>query len=41
MAPAWQPSYSHRREHVRAVEEAKRPETRRRRIERAIDQLRS
>ena len=29
-------SYSHRKEHVRAVEEAKAPETRRRRIEKVV-----
>ena len=33
-------AYSHRKEHVRAVEDAKKPETRLRRIERALDQLR-
>lgn len=33
-------SYSRRREHVRAIESAKKPETRRRRIERAITALR-
>jgi hypothetical protein len=32
-------SYSHRREYVRAIEEAKKPETRLRRIEKAIAQL--
>lgn len=32
-------SYTHRKEHVRAVEEAKKPETRRRRIEKAVEQL--
>jgi Bacteriocin-protection, YdeI or OmpD-Associated/Domain of unknown function (DUF1905) len=32
-------SYTHRKEHVRAVEEAKRPETRQRRIEAAVAQL--
>jgi hypothetical protein len=32
--------YSHRREHVRAVEEAKAPETRRRRIAKAVEMLR-
>jgi hypothetical protein len=32
-------SYTHRKEHVRAVEEAKRPETRARRIERSISTL--
>ena len=33
-------AYSHKREHVRAVESAKKPETRRRRIEQAIATLR-
>jgi hypothetical protein len=33
-------SYTHRREHARAVEEAKRPETRARRIAQAIEHLR-
>ena len=33
-------AYSHKREHVRAVESAKRPETRTRRIEKAIAMLR-
>lgn len=33
-------SYTHRREHVRAIEEAKRPETRARRIDAAIAKLR-
>jgi uncharacterized protein YdeI (YjbR/CyaY-like superfamily) len=32
-------SYTHRKEHARAVEDAKRPETRVRRIEKAIAQL--
>lgn len=32
-------SYTHRKEHVKAIEEAKRPETRTRRIEKAIAQL--
>ena len=32
-------SYTHRKEHARAIEEAKRPETRQRRIEKAIAQL--
>jgi hypothetical protein len=37
---AWEGlSYTHRKEHVRAVEEAKRPETRARRIERSISML--
>jgi uncharacterized protein YdeI (YjbR/CyaY-like superfamily) len=33
-------SYTHRKEHVRAIEEAKKPETRARRIEAAIAKLR-
>ncbi|WP_327001027.1 YdeI/OmpD-associated family protein [Dactylosporangium sp. NBC_01737] len=33
-------AYSHKREHVRAVESARKPETRRRRIEQAIATLR-
>lgn len=32
-------SYTHQKEHVRAIEEAKRPETRARRIEKAIEML--
>jgi hypothetical protein len=32
-------SYTHRKEHVRAIEEAKRPETRQRRIEKAVEML--
>lgn len=32
-------SYTHRKEHVRAVEEAKKPETRRRRIEKSVELL--
>jgi hypothetical protein len=44
-APAWQRwgelSYSHQREHVEAIEEAKKPETRARRIERAVDMVRA
>ena len=32
-------SYTHKKEHARAVEEAKRPETRARRIEKAVAQL--
>jgi uncharacterized protein YdeI (YjbR/CyaY-like superfamily) len=32
-------SYTHRREHVHAIEEAKRPETRQRRIEAAVAKL--
>jgi uncharacterized protein YdeI (YjbR/CyaY-like superfamily) len=38
---AWERlSYTHKKEHVRAIEEAKRPETRARRIEKAIAMLR-
>ncbi|QKG20065.1 hypothetical protein ACTIVE_1701 [Actinomadura verrucosospora] len=33
-------AYSRKREHVRAIESAKKPETRRRRIEKAISNLR-
>jgi hypothetical protein len=33
-------AYSHRKEHVRAVEEAKRPETRERRVTKLVEQLR-
>ncbi|MFD0357961.1 YdeI/OmpD-associated family protein [Streptomyces sp. NPDC127110] len=33
-------AYSHKREHVRAIESAKKPETRRRRIEKALTTLR-
>ena len=34
---AWEKlSYTHRKEHVRAIEEAKAPETRQRRIEKAV-----
>lgn len=37
----WQDlSYSHQREHVEAIEEAKKPETRARRIERAVQMVR-
>ncbi len=37
---AWEKmSYSHKREHVRAIEEAKKEETRTRRIEKAIEML--
>jgi hypothetical protein len=37
---AWEKlSYTHQREHVQAIEEAKRPETRTRRIEKAIEML--
>src|SRR5205085_12107122 len=32
-------SYTHKREHVEAIEGAKRPETRQRRIERAVEML--
>ena len=32
-------SYTHRKEHVRAIEEAKRPETRTKRMEKAIEML--
>jgi len=39
---AWKDlSYSHQREHVEAIEEAKKPETRVRRIERAVQMVRS
>jgi hypothetical protein len=34
-------SFTHKREHVQAIEEAKRPETRTRRIEKAIEHLKS
>ncbi len=34
-------SYSHKREHVRAIETAKKPETRTRRIEKAVAMLRA
>jgi uncharacterized protein YdeI (YjbR/CyaY-like superfamily) len=34
-------SYSHRREYVDWIAEAKRPETRRRRIERTLERLRA
>jgi uncharacterized protein YdeI (YjbR/CyaY-like superfamily) len=33
------PSHSHRREHVNAVTEAKRPETRARRIAKAVEAI--
>ena len=33
-------SFSHRKEHVRAIEEAKKPETRARRIEKALEMIR-
>jgi uncharacterized protein YdeI (YjbR/CyaY-like superfamily) len=37
----WQAfSYSHQREHVEAIEQAKKPETRARRIERAVRMVR-
>jgi hypothetical protein len=37
---AWEKlSYTHRKEHAKAIEEAKKPETRARRIEKAIAQL--
>lgn len=37
---AWEKlSYTHRKEHVKAIEEAKKPETRTRRIEKAIEML--
>ena len=40
LSAAWDKlSYTHRKEHVRAVEEAKRPETRIKRIEKAIAML--
>jgi uncharacterized protein YdeI (YjbR/CyaY-like superfamily) len=32
--------YSHRKEHVKAIEEAERPETRQRRIDKAVEMLR-
>ena len=34
-------AYSHRKEHVRAIEEAKKPETRAKRIEKAVEALRA
>jgi hypothetical protein len=34
-------AYTHRKEHVRAIEEAKKPETRARRIEKALEMLRA
>lgn len=38
----WQElSYSHQREHVEAIEQAKKPETRARRIKHAVDMVRS
>ncbi len=40
VSAAWEKlSYTHRKEHVRAVEEAKKPETRLKRIEKAIEML--
>ena len=40
VSAAWEKlSYTHRKEHVRAVEEAKKPETRLKRIERAVEML--
>jgi bifunctional DNA-binding transcriptional regulator/antitoxin component of YhaV-PrlF toxin-antitoxin module len=39
-AKAWEKlSYTHRKEHARAIEDAKKPETRARRIEKAIEML--
>ena len=39
---AWEKlSYTHRKEHVKAIEEAKKPETRRRRIAKALEMLSS
>ena len=32
-------AYTHRKEHVRAIEEAKKPETRARRIEKALEMI--
>ena len=44
-ASLWEPwqelSYSHRREHAEAIEDAKKPETRARRIERAVQMIRA
>jgi hypothetical protein len=44
-ASAWDPwldlSFTHQREHVEAIEEAKKPETRARRIERAVQMVRA
>jgi uncharacterized protein YdeI (YjbR/CyaY-like superfamily) len=38
----WQAlSYTHQREHVEAIEDAKQPETRTRRIQKAIQQIRA
>jgi hypothetical protein len=43
--PAWERwrelSYTHQREHVEALEEAKKPETRARRVTRAVDLIRA
>ena len=40
LTAAWEKlSYTHRKEHVRAVEEAKRPEIRAKRIEKAVEML--
>jgi uncharacterized protein YdeI (YjbR/CyaY-like superfamily) len=40
LTAAWDKlSYTHKKEHVRAVEEAKRPETRAKRIEKALEML--
>jgi bifunctional DNA-binding transcriptional regulator/antitoxin component of YhaV-PrlF toxin-antitoxin module len=40
LSSAWEKlSYTHKKEHARAVEEAKRPETRTKRIEKAIEML--
>jgi bifunctional DNA-binding transcriptional regulator/antitoxin component of YhaV-PrlF toxin-antitoxin module len=40
LTPAWDKlSYTHRKEHVRAIEEAKRAETRTKRIEKALEML--
>ncbi|MEJ7849320.1 MAG: YdeI/OmpD-associated family protein [Pyrinomonadaceae bacterium] len=39
---AWEKlSYTHRKEHVRAIEESKKPETRARRIEKAIEMIKA
>jgi uncharacterized protein YdeI (YjbR/CyaY-like superfamily) len=41
LQPAWDKlPPSHRKEHVRAIEEAKKPETRERRITKALEMLR-
>lgn len=38
----WQAlSYSHQREHAESIEDAKKPETRARRIERAVEMIRA